>query len=509
MKTIILARVSTEEQKEAGNSLPAQQARLVAYIERTPELILDHEFIFDESAYKEKRSEFSKVLTYLDSFKEIVALCCDKVDRVSRDFLIGLPELEKRRREGKIELHFPSDNLVLHKDSPATDLFHFNIAVSLAQYFSNAISDNTKRVLEQRRRNGEWNGKPRIGYMNITLENEKKDIVLDPERADFIKKIFKLYATGNYSLLTVSEEVTKMGLRNKKGEILHRSGIEKILKDTFYYGMAYSKTHNLYYPHRYMPLITKELFDKCQLVLHKRFKNPSKQASRPYIFKGLLRCKNCGCLYTPEIHKGCYIYYSCTNAKGNCERMYVSEKDLLKPIYDVFKAFENIPEHVHKNLVEKLRLSSNSTAIFHKRQIERIRSEYDRNKQRMDTLLNLRLDQGIASDVFDTKLTELKDSQQKLNIELEEYTNANYEYHIHVSTVISLAKRVREIFESSEVDEKRALLAFLLQNPTMQGKNLDFSLLNPFNLVLELAQCPSWYRYGESNSDFQDENLMS
>jgi hypothetical protein len=35
MKSIILARVSTEEQKEAGNSLPAQQARLKGgYIER-------------------------------------------------------------------------------------------------------------------------------------------------------------------------------------------------------------------------------------------------------------------------------------------------------------------------------------------------------------------------------------------------------------------------------------------------------------------------------------------
>ncbi|MDO8601083.1 MAG: recombinase family protein [bacterium] len=31
MKTIIIARVSTEEQKEAGNSLPAQIVRLEKY----------------------------------------------------------------------------------------------------------------------------------------------------------------------------------------------------------------------------------------------------------------------------------------------------------------------------------------------------------------------------------------------------------------------------------------------------------------------------------------------
>ena len=33
MKAVIIARVSTEEQKEAGNSLPAQIARLDSYYE--------------------------------------------------------------------------------------------------------------------------------------------------------------------------------------------------------------------------------------------------------------------------------------------------------------------------------------------------------------------------------------------------------------------------------------------------------------------------------------------
>ena len=33
MKAVIIARVSTEEQKEAGNSLPAQVARLESYCE--------------------------------------------------------------------------------------------------------------------------------------------------------------------------------------------------------------------------------------------------------------------------------------------------------------------------------------------------------------------------------------------------------------------------------------------------------------------------------------------
>lgn len=234
---IILARVSTEEQKAAGNSLPAQQARLISYIDRTPRLKLDKEFVFDESAYKEHRKEFEEVVDYITSSKGVVALCSDKVDRMTRDFLVGLPTLEKLRRDGKVELHFPSDNLVLHRESPATDLFHFNIAVSLAQYYSNAISDNVKRAFEKKRNNNEWTGPVRIGYKNVPLDKEKRlrsDIVIDQERAHLILKMFEMYATGNHSLETVRIEITKLGLRRVSTHTsIHVSFLGNFLKDVW------------------------------------------------------------------------------------------------------------------------------------------------------------------------------------------------------------------------------------------------------------------------------------
>jgi len=50
MKAIIIARVPTEEQKEAGNSLPAQIARLEKYCQRKGFEAL-RKFSFDETAY--------------------------------------------------------------------------------------------------------------------------------------------------------------------------------------------------------------------------------------------------------------------------------------------------------------------------------------------------------------------------------------------------------------------------------------------------------------------------
>jgi DNA invertase Pin-like site-specific DNA recombinase len=57
MKAIILARVPTEEQEKAGNSLPAQITRMEKYCKRN-DFDADETFSFYESAYKKKRDEF-------------------------------------------------------------------------------------------------------------------------------------------------------------------------------------------------------------------------------------------------------------------------------------------------------------------------------------------------------------------------------------------------------------------------------------------------------------------
>jgi hypothetical protein len=99
----------------------------------------------------------------------------------------------------------------------------------------------------------------------------------------------------------------------------------------------------------------------------------------------------------------------------------------------------------------------------------------------------------ITKDIYDRKHQDLQDKLQLLNIELEEHQKADYNYQTTVSTVISVARRARTIFENcSEPSEKRVFLNYLLQNPTVKAKKLEFTLSSPFDLVLELADSPIW-----------------
>src|SRR3989344_5595262 len=108
MKAIIIARVSTEEQKEAGNSLPAQVARLENYCKNRGFEILQS-CSFDESAYKIQRDAFDRIVDQILSQKEKIVVCFDKVDRLSRNvFDKRISLLYEKALNDEIEIHFVS-----------------------------------------------------------------------------------------------------------------------------------------------------------------------------------------------------------------------------------------------------------------------------------------------------------------------------------------------------------------------------------------------------------------
>ena len=135
MQAIISSRVSTAEQKEAGNSLPAQTERMRQYCIRKGFEVAKI-FSFDESAYKTNRAEFDKILDYIESQTEKLAVVFDKVDRFSRNvFDRRISTLYDLAMKDDVELHFVSDNLVINSKISATEKFHFSTNLGLAKYY--------------------------------------------------------------------------------------------------------------------------------------------------------------------------------------------------------------------------------------------------------------------------------------------------------------------------------------------------------------------------------------
>lgn len=481
MKALILARVSTEEQKDAGNSLPAQIDRIERYCKRN-EFTVIKTYSFDESAYKNKRDQFNKILEYLESMKEKVAVCFDKVDRLSRNiFDKRIATLYEKAVADQIELHFVSDGQIVNAQMSAVEKFHFGMSLGLAKYYSDAISDNVKRSFEKKRNNGEYTGKAPVGYLNIR-QGDRGYIIPDKNKAPFIRKIFELYSRREYSMETLADHMYKLGLRSWNGIKVGSSSIERILKNPFYYGLMEAKGQA--YPHAYQPLITRSLFVECKEVMNSFNKRPFKYAAKPFILRGLIRCDICGCTITAEIQDK-YIYYSCTGHKKMHPRVYVREEKLLEPLVESLKNLR-ISESQATEVIAMIKERKEKQNQFYVQAISSIKTELGKIKVRIDSLMDLLLDKEISKEDYDRKLEELKTKQQELNTLMSGYELADEKYFLSVSKLLNIVNRAYEIFESSEPKEKRQILNMLFQNCRLREKTLLFEFKKPFDSLAEL-----------------------
>lgn len=489
MKAIILARVSTQEQEEAGNSLPAQIFRIESYCKKKG-LEIAKTFSFDESAYKSKRDEFDKTLEYLNKSKELIAICCDKIDRFSRNvFDKRVSVLYEMAMAGKVELHFCSDNQVVHKDISAVEKFHFSISLGLAKYYSDAISDNVKRAFEQKRRRGEYPRRAPIGYLNVKDENGIRDIVPDSARAPFIVRTYELYATGEYSIRIITKKLEEEGFKTLRNLPVRAGEIDRILTNTFYYGQYDEKGKT--YTHKYERLISKDLFDKVQEVRASWNKTPFKYASIPFSLRGLISCAECGCTISPQIAKGKYTYYHCTQYKGKHNAKYIKEEDLFAQIDDLFKGMR-MSDEVLKDIQSNLQLSFSNQSAYHHKMTSTLRNEHEIIENRFSKLYDDYADGSITRDFYDAKVKSYKQRQSEILEKLQNYDEADEDFLLTCSMVLELGRNAYKIFKSSEPNEKRQLLNFLLQNCLLDGQKLVFNLKQPFDAILTYARNENW-----------------
>ncbi len=497
MKAIILARVSTKEQELFGHSLEAQVTKLKEYAKNHNFKVIKI-FSFSESAGPKIRKKFEEVIKYLKENKDVKILLTENVDRATRNFKDAV-DLDEMRINDGLEIHFVQDGFYINANATGSQMFMWEAKVFMAKQFLNRLTDDVKRSVEQKIQNGEWTSKAPIGYLNIKDEvTEKSNIIIDKNRAFLIKRAFEDYSTGNYSMSDITRRLKDFGLRSntKRNNPLHKSQVHYMLNNPFYYGVMRIK--NKLYPHVYKPIINKFLYDKCQEVRKKLSKKAFKYSSKPFIFKGLIKCVYCGCMISTDRKKDKYNYLFCSKYKGSCDSIRVREEEIVGQINDILKKIV-IPEYVLEEMIKHLKESNESKEQFQKTQEVSIHSQYSRIQSRLSELLNMRLDKSITQDEYDKKAIELKEKQYKLSDKLRSLTEADEIYSMTLISLLNICSKAPELFESSKVEQKRQLINFLLSNLQLRGKKLEYTLKKPFDVLVDLDYRSNWLGREDSN----------
>ena len=178
-----------------------------------------------------KRDEFNRMIE--DCMAGTIDMIITKsISRFARNTLDCLKYI-RQLKDKHIPVFFEKENINT-MDSKGEVLL--TIMASLAQQESQSLSQNVKLGLQYRYQRGEVqiNCNHFLGY----AKDENKHMVIVPEEAEIVKRIYREYLEGA-SMLKIARNLTADGLKNGAGHTKWRdSNIRQILQNEKYMGDA-------------------------------------------------------------------------------------------------------------------------------------------------------------------------------------------------------------------------------------------------------------------------------
>lgn len=201
---------------------------------------------------------------------------------------------------------------------------------------------NVKRGLRNKVEMGLWPGLAPLGYLNQRDYDKKGVLIVDPDRASIVKKIFEKVAYEYQSGRKIYNWLKEVNFYTRGNKPLTLGGVYRILDSHFYYGMFESpRGSGNWYKGRHEPLITKELWDKAQEFLKR---DKIVRSNKEFTFTKLLVCGYCGSGISAEekykdLKNGTqakYVYYGCGRSKDrNCKNKYIQEPELISELLKI------------------------------------------------------------------------------------------------------------------------------------------------------------------------------
>ncbi len=311
-------RVSTEDQAREGFSLPEQKERLEAYCKFKGFVIKDY---YTDAGISAKtgnyRPEFERLKEDIKS-KKINTIIALKQDRITRS-IFDWEELMRFLEENDAYLDCVNDDI---NTTNANGKMVSRILMSVSQQEIERTSERTKVGLAGAIKQGHIPHQAPLGY-----KHENKKLVIDHLTKDVVIRIFELYHKGmsyqKISTLFNKEQV--LGKTNWRDSSIVAILENEIYKGDFVHGKR--TKHPTYYENVVEPIVSKEMWEECQVQKKKNSK--SYQRTLTYLFLQKLRCPKCnrilGGKATQKKNGNIYYYYYCHDCKINFKESLVEE----------------------------------------------------------------------------------------------------------------------------------------------------------------------------------------
>lgn len=368
----------------------------------------------------------------------------------------------------------------------------FMLAIMFGQskYYSDSLSENVKRGLRTKIEQGWRPARPPIGYLT---DPRTRQPVPDPARFPLVQQMFRLAATGHYSMKAIAVLARdEWGFRmpenrRSRGQPIGVSTVYRLLSNPFYAG-TYRWKGDMQ-KGRHVPAVSWTEFDQVQRALGRS--NKPRPQRHTFAFTGLIRCGSCGLTVTAEIRTKPsgrqYVYYHCTKrALGpRCGEPSIRGDDLEAQFTDFLRGL-TIPPWIEQRILDAVRRDEQQTADLKDTQVLSLKAALSDIEVQQGSLTQLRLRNLIDDVEFSRERARLVTEEARLTESLSNAGKAQTRFDL-TRTLLSFNKYAVDWFAQGTPALKREIVNLVGSNPTLTGKKLSIQAAKPFQLTLEMA----------------------
>lgn len=418
----LYCRVSTDMQKERGESIATQKSRLMEYAKKNSL----NPVIYDDAGFSARDTNRPAMIRLLKDIQDgnVRTVVITKIDRITRSIqdLLSLINLFQERNVSFVSLGDSIDT------TTPTGRFYLRFTGEIAQWEREMISDRVGEVMRHRAKNGKYNGGiVSHGYM---IKNGKLCVNLD--EAETIRMIYKKYLDLE-SLRGVTQWLNANNYRTRKGETWASSSIRRILSNPTYTGKVWynkrisskmtgkigsrPKEEWIICDGQHEPIVDEKMFDRVQRILQRQYDKPRRKSST-FLLSGMIRCGHCGGALTGyTYHKSNerkYVYYRCHThgskgrsvCKGNTIRQEVIENLVIDKIVEMSK--NDLFKIDFQKALQIFNQSVTSNVKPKQDEFSRLKQRRENVQRKTKKLLELLEDETIDKKTYQNRIKELE-----------------------------------------------------------------------------------------------------
>ena len=489
-------RVSTKDQAQKGGeaegySIPAQREANQRKAESMGVAIVKEFIDAGESAKSADRPDLQRMLKFIAE-NPVDYVYVHKVDRLARNRVDDVAITVAIKKSGST-LVSATENI---DETPSGMLLH-GIMSSIAEFYSRNLATEVHKGMSQKAKSGGTPGKAPLGYRNVgrfTPEgSEERTVELDPERAELIAWAFIAFATGDWTLRSLADELQARGLTTRRTPKLPAKPVapnvlHHILTNPYYKGEVIYQgvSHRGNHPR----LVDPVTWQKVQDVLAAHLVGERQREHRHYL-KSSVYCGNCGSRYIITNAKNrygtVYPYFVCLGRhqkRTTCTRkaLLVSKiEQLVEEYWATVRLDPTLRDVVEQGLRAELAASRREAELQHKHLAAEKATLTAKRKKLIEAIYSSAIPMDLIATEQETISTQLAGIEERLSAAATELDQVE----ATLAQALDLARDCHTAYLMADPYLRRLFNQAFFTHLYIDDDGIRGELAEPFDMLLD------------------------